>query len=50
MFEIVGADEKDVAEDDDEVSFCVGEVDFLASEYSGWRRCGGDLIIIVGDE
>ena len=32
MFDIVGAEEEDVAEDDDEVSFGVGESDFRAAE------------------
>ena len=34
LFDIVGADEEDVAEEE-EMSFCVGEFVFLAAEYSG---------------
>ena len=32
LFDIVGAEEEDVAEDDDEISFIIGEFDLRAAE------------------
>ena len=50
LFDNVGWDEEDVAEDDEEVLFNTGEFDFRAAEYSDGGRCGGDRSNIDGDD
>ena len=50
MFVNAGADEEDVAEDDEEVLFNTGEGDFRAASDSDGRRCGGDRSSIDGDD
>ena len=62
MVDIVGADEEedvaeDVAEDASEdvaeeegFSIFVGEFNFIALAYNGWRRWGGDLRATCGDD
>ena len=49
MFDIVGADEEDVAEEEG-ISLCIGEFNFIALAYNGWRRWGGDLITTCSDD